>query len=952
MSVTSDERNPIEVLAEEFLERRRRGERPALSEYMAQHPELAEEIQELFPVLLDVEDARLEAAEATGPPAGPAAPCPERLGDYRLVREIGRGGMAIVYEAEQESLGRRVALKVLARAALAPQQVRRFEREARSAARLHHTNIVPVFGVGREGSTHYYVMQYIPGQPFDEVFKALRRLRDLQHTGLVATASSDRCGGQPSAADVAVSLWSGRFAPAPAEALGPADYSPSATILADPAIPAGFIAPGWPREEGGPSLLASSSLDVLSSSAELTSSGRRYARAIAGIGVQVAEALEYAAEQGIIHRDVKPSNILLDLAGTAWVTDFGLAKVAGQEDLSHSGDVVGTLRYMAPERFHGQADRRSDVYALGLTLYELLALRPAFDESDRGRLIRQVTEEAPPRLTTLVPTISRDLATIVHKAMAREPDQRYATAGALASDLKRFLEDRPIVARRPSLLDRAAKWRRRHRAAVYAGAAGLAVALAILVGSLGWIVRDRAARSELTEREVNRALVEVAANQGRAKWPEALEAVKRAEGFLAVGGSDLLLRRVRELRKDLEMVMRLEETRLTSPRNRAEADHDVNLAADAAYAEAYREYGIDVEALPTAEASERIRARMIRRELTVALDHWAKVRRDTRPSGRLAWQRLVAVARAADPDEWRNRVRDALESEDHQALNKLAAAVRISDLPVQTASLLGGVLDSEHAQSLLRRVQREHRDDFWINFQLAWTLDHATPPHLDFAEAIRFYTAALAVRPRNAPTHYFLAEVLCHHGRRDEAIAAYQKAIELNPDYVLAHAALGKALSEEGRFDEAIRHYEKVVALRPDNAEARNNLAWFLATGPDPSRRDPRRAVELGKRAVEVAPKNGACWNTLGVALYRADNWDGAIAALEKSMAMQGDNSFDWFFLAMAHWQRGQRDEARRHYDRAVRWMKTGNPNDTELRRFRAEAAALLQVEEQAPSEP
>jgi tetratricopeptide (TPR) repeat protein len=297
-------------------------------------------------------------------------------------------------------------------------------------------------------------------------------------------------------------------------------------------------------------------------------------------------------------------------------------------------------------------------------------------------------------------------------------------------------------------------------------------------------------------------------------------------------------------------------------------------------------------------------------------------------------------------------VRDALESEDHQALNKLAAAARISDLPVQTASLLGGVLDSEDAQYLLRRVQREHPDDFWINFQLAWTLQHTTPPHLDFAEAIRFYTAALAVRPRNAPTHYFLAEVLRHIGKRDEAIAAHQKAIELNPDFVLAHAALGSALLEEGRFDEAIRHYEKVVALRPDNAEAWNNLAWFLATGPDPSRRDPRRAVELGKRAVELAPKNGACWNTLGAALYRAENWDGAIAALEKSIAVQGDNSFDGFFLAMAHWQRGQRDEARRLYDRAVRWMQASKPNDNELHRFRAEAAALLQVEERAPSEP
>ncbi len=248
----------------------------------------------------------------------------------------------------------------------------------------------------------------------------------------------------------------------------------------------------------------SSSSDVLPSSSDLTGSGRPYARAVARSGVQVAEALEYAAEQGIIHRDVKPSNILLDLAGTAWVTDFGLAKVAGLEDLTHTGDLVGTLRYMAPERFRGQADGRGDVYALGLTLYELLALRPAFDEADRGRLVRQVTEEDPPRLSRLDPTIPRDLATIVHKAMAREPAERYATAGALAADLARFLDDRPILARRPSLLDRAAKWSRRYRAVV--ATASVAVVLLLVAVSVVasvaafWLRDERNATREQLEK--------------------------------------------------------------------------------------------------------------------------------------------------------------------------------------------------------------------------------------------------------------------------------------------------------------------------------------------------------------------------------------------------------------------------------------------------------------------
>ena len=411
MSGTSDERNPVEVLADEFLARERRGERPSLSEYVTRYPELAEDIHELFPVLLDMEDARLDAAEAPGPAAGIGGHAPRSLGDYRILREIGRGGMAVVYEAEQESLGRRVALKVLARTALSSQQIRRFEREARSAGRLHHTNIVPVFGVGHEGNIHYYVMQYIPGQPLDQVIKEVRRLRRGHHrpgrhlTGATGARADDR----PSAGEVALSLWNGRGIP-PVMDRGPEERgipdSPTTDLtLPDRTAQNEAVTPDPPVNLAGSAIPSCSDADVFSSSVDLTGSGTRYARAIAHIGVQVADALEYAALQGIIHRDVKPSNILLDLGGTAWVTDFGLAKVAGLEDLTQSGDLVGTLRYMAPERFRGEADRRSDLYALGLTLYELLVLRPAHDESDRVRLVRQVTDEEVPRLSKLDPTI-------------------------------------------------------------------------------------------------------------------------------------------------------------------------------------------------------------------------------------------------------------------------------------------------------------------------------------------------------------------------------------------------------------------------------------------------------------------------------------------------------------------------------------------------------------------
>src|SRR5207248_1039721 len=194
------------------------------------------------------------------------------------------------------------------------------------------------------------------------------------------------------------------------------------------------------------------------------------------IGVQVAEALEYAHKQGVLHRDIKPSNLLVDTQGTVWVTDFGLAKADDQPNLTHTGDILGTLRYMPPEAFEGKSDRRGDLYSLGLTLYELLTLRPAFEAKDRHRLIKRVTTEEPERLDRLNPQVPRDLVTIIHKAIDRDPGRRYASAADLAADLQRFLDDEPIQARRLSAAERLLRWARRHK-----GLAGALAAVALLL---------------------------------------------------------------------------------------------------------------------------------------------------------------------------------------------------------------------------------------------------------------------------------------------------------------------------------------------------------------------------------------------------------------------------------------------------------------------------------------
>jgi serine/threonine protein kinase/Flp pilus assembly protein TadD len=426
---------------------------------------------------------------------GTAAPPPrvDRLGDFHIVREVGRGGMGIVYEAEQESLGRRVALKVLLTTALRDQrQHQRFEREAKAAARLHHTNIVPVFGMGEHGGLHYYVMQFIDGPSLDRVLAELRHLPQPQ------TESFPRPAGAPAAdapaVEVARTLMTGSMH----------REHPDRDAKTEMVVP-----PGADRMPRDTAALAGSEVSRVSLSTSrsgqsgrtppvaTSGSGRSYWQRVARIGIQVAEALDHAHGQGILHRDIKPSNLLLDEQGTVWVTDFGLAKAADGDNLTESGDILGTLRYMAPERFHGRCDARSDLFSLGLTLYELLVQRPAFEEKDRHKLINQIAHGEPVPLRQVNPAIPRDLETIVLKSIDREPARRYQTARALADDLERFLDDRPIRARRVTLRERLVRWCRRNP--VIAGLAATVATLLVVVAVASALAADHF--RTLAERE-------------------------------------------------------------------------------------------------------------------------------------------------------------------------------------------------------------------------------------------------------------------------------------------------------------------------------------------------------------------------------------------------------------------------------------------------------------------
>jgi serine/threonine protein kinase len=437
------------------------GQKPSRTLLLAQHPDLA---AALGPCLDGLELVHGAAARPTPlPPVELTLPGAVPLGDFRIVREIGRGGMGVVYEAMQLSLGRRVALKVLPFAAALDERVlQRFKNEAQAAAQLHHSNIVPVHAVGSERGVHFYAMQLIDGQPLTALIRELRQRAGLSSDDRAATDSVAR---RPQT-DIA-----------------------TASTFNDLA---GTV------------------------SAPLTSvkgRDREFYRAVARLGMQAAEALEHAHQMGVVHRDIKPANLLLDGRGNLWVTDFGLALFRADAGLTGTGDILGTLRYMSPEQVAGDRvllDHRTDVYSLGASLYELLTLRPACAGPDPGRLIESIRLDEPRPPRGLDRSIPVELETIVLKAMAKLPAERYPRARALADDLERFLKDRPIQARRPGLTDRLRKWARRHPSVVWSTMVLLVCAV------LGLLLNNRLVHRERLQTELRARSAEERLQKARA----------------------------------------------------------------------------------------------------------------------------------------------------------------------------------------------------------------------------------------------------------------------------------------------------------------------------------------------------------------------------------------------------------------------------------------------------
>jgi serine/threonine protein kinase/Tfp pilus assembly protein PilF len=772
---------------------------------IAANPDLAAHLRTCLSGLHSLHKASV-ASNGASEPLTPMEPAEKRLGDYRILIEISRGGMGVVYEARQISLGRKVALKVLPFAALLDQkQIARFNHEAQAAAQLNHPNIVPIYAVGCERGVHYYSMKFIEGQAVDH---AIRELRDL------------------------------------AESSGPPG-SPVATRFPD----------AIRREDTGSAI-----------SAALAINSRDYFRTVADLGIQAAEALHHAHQYGIIHRDVKPSNLLLDVQGKLWVTDFGLARLPEEAGLTKTGDMLGTLQYMSPEQAGGKSsliDPRTDVYSLGITLYELLTLRPAFEGGDRQELIGRIVEDEPTRPRRINPSIPLDLETIVLKATAKNREERYATAQELADDLRRFREGMPTLARRPSLAGRITKWSRRHRKAVRASAAVAVTMVVGLIVAIFLIVREQGHTEEALKKSENN-VVKAEKYFRQARQVVDRFGIRHAEQLAAVPGAE-------PLRQGL-----LGETLSYYQDFIKQADEDPSLRADLAttyfkMGAIREELGGARQALTAYRRAEALFKQMAA-ERPADGRHLAEVAVCQNNIGWLLSQMgKTAEARAAYLDAIATQERLVAE---HAAKNGDDARFR-NDLALTYGNL--GLLEQQtgdtakaaqaFGQSL--RIQedlvRRYSDD--TSYQsglavgynnLAYALSQSKGE-----DAQRCYQAAIEIQKKLASEHprelgyarnlalsyNNLGALEAHLGQRDASKAAYREAIatqeqlvrkapavvQFRRDLAVSHNNLGRTYSESGDAAHADEYFrkareilEKLVKDYPDELNYRSSLAGVL----------------------------------------------------------------------------------------------------------------------------
>ncbi len=613
--------------------------------------------------------------------------------------------------------------------------------------------------------------------------------------------------------------------------------------------------------------------------------------------------MDHAHQMGIIHRDIKPSNLLVDVRGNLLITDFGLAVTQHDPVLTHTGDLLGTLRYMSPEQVRGNrevVDGRTDIYSLGITLYELLTSRPAFDGENREVILHHVTEEDPPAPRKLNGAIPHDLETIVLKAIAKEPARRYLTAQQMADDLQRFLANEPIQARRPSVAESVAKWMRRHRSLVRTGMVSCLAVLAISVTSALLVLRayEREKAEHTTAQKNADEAQELRAGAGRHP-PDARPRQRRGanrESRHRSYSSAFAQGRGRILR-----------------RSDARSTQDPGADIHELLANRYLEFGEYENAIAEATkcitlvggtASEAAAPRNFDKYCTRAEAYAAlKMYRESLSD----WDHVMELV-SDRPWYYKRRalVHFHLQHYDH-ALADLTKAVALipsdwSNVNWIPPEMVADCPDKHFRQGVLELADKVYRSN---------------PP---------------------SPEAYFNRNNFFRVVDPELAREDLNRTIQQEPGNVEALLDRARLSRWQERWADAIADQEKVLAIQPDDARACNGLAWQLCTAGDRSLWNAERAVELAKKAVALNPNANAHWNTLGVAQYRAGDYQAAHESLNKAMAIGCHfASTDYIAMALIQWKAGNKEDALHWYH-----LADAPPHSISFLPLRREANELL----------
>ncbi len=793
----------------------------------------------------------------------------ELLSDYEVVREIGRGGMGIVYEARQVKLNRTVALKVLPAllGAVRPDAIARFRREAELAAGLKHTNIISVHDFGDVDGTLYYTMELIEGRSLRDV------LQEISETGGI---------------DVVV---------------GEASQRSEVGSGSERTVPRSSSLP----------------LTRLGSS---SAADKSYYRKVAGWFAEVAEALHYAHEHGVIHRDIKPSNLLLAADGRLMISDFGLARGASVETLTATRSLLGTARYMSPEQADEDSaplDARTDVYALGATLYELLAFRPMFAAADDREVLNQVLNKEPTPPRRFIKQVPRELETICLKAVEKNRANRYATAKALADDLRRWLLDLPIHARRPSLPTRVGKFVRRRKAASVAVATSvvlLIITSVLYAGYRGW--RETAVTAEVVVESQAVQMLFYEAEEALFRQGDHEGALEKIEQALALQPGSAKLQRARGVA--FEHLDRLDAA--------AECFEGV-LSRNADDWEAHYSLALVYDRKGNTDAAALHRAAVERLQPDTASAYYMQANAEDDPAKALV---LLNQALELKPDRTEFLMGRSWQYHllgDYEAM--LADVTRVTGMHPNWA-----VIHEHHGMALFRLGRHAEAEQAYGR-ALRLAPDRALPwcnrgaARLVMgrvAEGLADVQEALRLDPDFAQAYYVRAKGRRRLGEPEKALADLKRAIALDPTDVEFHAERGGLLAEAERWPDCIDAFTHAIQVAPQDVRGYKNrgVAYLESKEYD-------RAIADFTKSIEFEPNNERFHRSRGYAYMFSKRYEQAIGEFARAMALQPDFPEDYHNRALCLLRLGRHEEAAA--DLAGLLGLRSNPSDR-LRRGRA----------------